>query len=63
MAYNSYAVKAQMLMMHEMSKINEERVKRMSMGLPDYTQEELHEKLMASQENQQSSGFFGFSKG
>lgn len=60
-AYNNFMVRQQMLMMHEMSKINEERVKRMSMGLPDFTQEELQEKLMAKQE--QKSGMFGGFKG
>ena len=56
-AYNNFMVKQQMLMMHEASKLNEERVRRMSQGLPDYTQEELQEKIMAS--TQGKSGFFG----
>ena len=56
-AYNSYAVKVQIQMMHEMSKINEERVRRMSMGLPDFSHEELQNMLMEKQ--QEKAGFFG----
>ncbi|OMJ78058.1 hypothetical protein SteCoe_22214 [Stentor coeruleus] len=58
-AYNNFMVKQQMLMMHEVSKINEERMKRMSIGLPDYSQEELQGKLMEKAQEQQNSGFFG----
>lgn len=56
-AWNNIFVKQQMLMMHDMSKLNEERVNRIRMGLPDYTQEEIQEKLLARQPQQ--GGFFG----
>lgn len=59
-AYNNIMVKQQMMMMHEVTKINEERMKRMSRGLPDYTQDQLQELLMKRhEEKQQEGGFFG----
>lgn len=56
--YNHIAVRQQMLMMHDMSKLNEERMRRMSMGLPDYTPEELQEKYLSKQHPGIFSGIF-----
>ena len=55
--YNNFMVKQQLLMMHEVSKINEERMKRMSQGLPDYSVDTLQEMLMQRHQEKQT-GFF-----
>ena len=55
--YNNFMVKQQLLMMHEVSKINEERMKRMSQGLPDYSPDALQDMLMQRHQEKQT-GFF-----
>ncbi|CAG9317847.1 unnamed protein product [Blepharisma stoltei] len=54
--YTSLMIRQQMLMINEMTKLQEEKRKRIMQGLPDFTPEEINERYEASQKK---ASFFG----
>jgi import inner membrane translocase subunit TIM17 len=55
-AYTSMMLRQQALMMQEVSKLQEERMKRQMHGLPDFTPEEINERM--SKLEQKAPGLF-----
>ncbi|CAG9323922.1 unnamed protein product [Blepharisma stoltei] len=58
LAYTSMMVKQGMLMMQEMQKMQVERQKRIMKGLPDFTPEEIEEKMRQTQSKGGLSAMF-----
>jgi import inner membrane translocase subunit TIM17 len=54
--YTNIMVRQQMLMMQEVSKLQEERMQRQMQGLPDFTREEIEARMVAK--NESEPGFF-----
>ena len=48
--YTSIMMREQMKMMHEVHKLQEERMRRQMRGLPDFTPEELEQRMQAQTE-------------
>ena len=54
--YTNMMIRQQMLMVQEMTKLQEERIQRQMKGLPDFTPEEINERMQPKPEKK--PGFF-----